>query len=389
MPRVLFATDTYPPQVNGVSVVSALSVEGLSKRGWECAVIAPRYPASRDPAVFALDEDGTQRVANETLTTIPSAPLPVYPDIRLSLPSPWRVQRAIAEFAPDLVHCETEFVIGRLGAREARIRGIPVVTSYHTDFARYTASYGIARFREPVMRAIVGFHKRARRTYTPGGPARDDLVARGVRDVEVWGRGVDGDTFHPSKRDDAWRAKLGIGDRFAFLHVGRLAAEKGAHLIVEAYAEAVTHLPPDSTRLIIAGEGPARASLETSAPRDAIFLGFVERKHVLPAIYASCDAFCFASTTETLGLVILEAMACGLPVIAAPAGGVADHLKDGVNGIAYPANDVKAMANAMVRLATDSPLRARMANAARETAEGLSWTRELDRLAASYEEVLA
>ena len=99
---MLFATDTYPPQVNGVSVVSALSVEGLSKRGWECAVIAPRYPASRDPAVFALDEDGTQRVANETLTTIPSAPLPVYPDIRLSLPSPWRVQRAIAEFAPDL-----------------------------------------------------------------------------------------------------------------------------------------------------------------------------------------------------------------------------------------------------------------------------------------------
>ena len=387
--RILFATDTYPPQVNGVSVVTAISVEGLTRRGWECAVVAPHYPESRGTAVFGEDHDGAQRVAGETLTTIPSTPLPVYPDIRLSLPSPWRVRRAIAEFKPDLVHCVTEFIIGRMAMRDAVARGIPTTSSYHTDFARYMASYGVPWLREPVMRSIVKFHQRARRTYTPGGPARDDLAARGINHVEVWGRGVDIGVFHPLKRDAELRTRLGLDGKFVFLHVGRLAAEKGAHAIVDAYAEAVKRLPPDSTRLVIAGEGPERAALERSAPPGTRFLGFIDRKQALPALYASCDAFCFASTTETLGLVILEAMACGLPVVAAPAGGVADHLRDGENGIAYPANDVSAFAAAMVRMATDSALRERLAVAARATAEGLSWESELDRLDASYREVLA
>jgi phosphatidylinositol alpha 1,6-mannosyltransferase len=385
--KILFCTDTYPPQVNGVSVVTAISVRGLTERGWQCAVVAPKYPASQGSA-FARDETGAHRVAAEALTVIPSAPLPVYPDIRLSWPSIGRVHRAVAGFAPDIVHCATEFVIGRMGMREATRRSIPVTTSYHTDFARYTASYGVPWLREPVMRSIIRFHQRARRTFTPGGPARDDLVARGVKHVEVWGRGVDIERFHPSRRDAALRAKLGLADRFVFLHVGRLAAEKGADLILEAYRAATTRLPADSTRLVIAGEGPSRAALERDAPPGTVFLGFVDREHELPRLYASSDAFTFASTTETLGLVILEAMASGLPVIAAPAGGVADHLRDGVNGLAYPAGNVDAFTAAMVSLASDHTRCAALGRGARATAEGLSWEKELDRLDASYREVL-
>jgi glycosyltransferase involved in cell wall biosynthesis len=118
-----------------------------------------------------------------------------------------------------------------------------------------------------------------------------------------------------------------------------------------------------------------------------MFLGFLDRRTRLPDLYASCDTFVFASVTETLGLVVLEAMASGLPVIAAPAGGVGDHLRDGQNGMAFPAGSAFAMANIMARLAWDKNLTSRLAAGARRTAEALSWERELERLDRSYREV--
>jgi phosphatidylinositol alpha 1,6-mannosyltransferase len=117
------------------------------------------------------------------------------------------------------------------------------------------------------------------------------------------------------------------------------------------------------------------------------FVGFLDRETVLPSLYASCDAFLFSSLTETLGLVVLEAMASGLPVIATPAGGVADHLRHGENGLAYPARDTAGMAHAMVDLVMNRGLRLSLSAGARRTAEALSWERELDRLDVSYHEV--
>jgi glycosyltransferase involved in cell wall biosynthesis len=139
--------------------------------------------------------------------------------------------------------------------------------------------------------------------------------------------------------------------------------------------------------LVIAGSGPKEAELRATAPEGVTFLGNLDRHSVLPRLYASADVFVFSSLTETLGLVILEAMASGLPVIATSAGGVADHLYDGVNGIAYPPNDVDALAHAMVALALDRPRVRRLATGARATAERLSWESELDRLDAIYREV--
>jgi glycosyltransferase involved in cell wall biosynthesis len=382
--RILFATDTYPPQVNGVSVVTALSVQGLAARGWTCAVIAPRYP-NDEPDVFTAGEGGGPEAQ---LTEVPSVPLPIYPDIRLSAPAARTVARAIDAFRPAVVHSATEFVIGRLAQRAARTRGIPTTSSYHTDFAKYTKAYRIGALEGSVRRYIARFHRRSRRIYTPSGPARDDLLRAGLRDVEVWGRGVDVDLFTPAKRDPALRERLGVGDRFVFLHVGRLAREKGVHVILDAYRRALPRLPADGTRLVIAGAGPSADALQADAPPGTVFLGYLDRTRELPALYASTEAFCFASLTETLGLVILEAMAAGLPVIAAPAGGVADHLRDGENGLAYPPSDADAMAERMVRLATTPGLRASLVPAARATAERLTWAAELDRLAASYLEVL-
>ncbi len=382
--RILYCTDTYPPQVNGVSLVTALSVAGLRARGWTCGVVAPRYP--KDERNVFTDAHGSGG-DEDMLVAIPSVAFRPYPDARVVAPAYGAIARAIRRFQPDLVHCETEFTLGRLGQIAARRAGVPLVSSYHTDFARYTAAYGVPWLRGTVSRYIVRFHRRSRRTYTPSVPCRDELRHAGIDDVEVWGRSVDTESYSPARRSAEVRERLGVGDRYVFLYVGRLAAEKRVEQIVEAYRAALPHLPPDSTRLVIAGAGPREAALRATAPDGTSFLGYLDRSRDLPALYASADAFVFASVTETLGLVVLEAMASGLPVVASPAGGVADHLRDGVNGLSYPAGDVRAMADAMVALVTNPDRQAELARGARLTAESLSWSRELDRLDASYREV--
>jgi glycosyltransferase involved in cell wall biosynthesis len=374
--RVLYCTDTYPPQVNGVSIVTALSVAGLSRLGWECAVAAPQY----------AEPGGTAAVE---VLGIPSVPLPLYPEIRIALPSVPRVLELIRRFRPDLVHCETEFSIGRAGQLAAARAGVPAVSSYHTDFAQYAEAYGARWLRALVARYLGRFHARSKRVYTPSSASRKTLLSLGhpALDVEVWGRGVDTELFHPGRRSPELRAAFGMGSRYTFLYVGRLAPEKRVEQVVDAFRLASEMLPRGVIHLVLAGTGPREPELRRAAPPGVTFLGVLDRLARLPDLYANCDAFVFASVTETLGLVVLEAMASGLPVVAVPAGGVADHLRHGENGLSCPEGNVKAMAHAMVALAGDYALSRRLARGARRTAEQLSWDREMERLDESYREV--
>jgi glycosyltransferase involved in cell wall biosynthesis len=381
-PRVLYCADTYPPQVNGVSIVTALSVAGLRARGWECAVVAPRYPST-------LPRGAANRtLADDTVISVPSMAFPPYPDIRLAAPSYGTVSDAVRRFKPDIVHSATEFMIGRLGQIAAARHGVVRLSSYHTDFSRYTAAYGVPWLHGAVSGYVARFHRRSARVYTPSAPARRDLRLLGLEDVEVWGRGVDTMAFTPERRSLSLRGAYGLENTVIFLHVGRLAAEKGVDRIVHAFARARESLPAGAARLIIAGAGPAEEALRILAGPDVLFLGVLDRQRALPRLYASADVFLFSSLTETLGLVVLEAMSSGLPVIATPAGGVADHLRDEVNGIAVPPTDVDAMAKAIVALTLDPERRARLAAGARTGALHLDWEAELDRLDASYRSVL-
>ena len=382
--RVLYCTDTYPPQVNGVSVVTALSVAGLSRLGWECAVVAPRYP---EAARGTWDEGESTGFIPAAMLELPSIPLPGYSEVRLAMPTPAPVHRLVERFRPDLIHCATEFSVGRMGQMAAARAKVPLVSSYHTDFSRYADAYGKAWLRNTVSSYLKRFHQRSSRVYTPSSASRDDLLQLKLSDVEVWGRGVDARLFHAGRRSCALRSELELGDRFTFLYVGRLAPEKRPEQIIDAFRLACDMMPKDSIRLIMAGTGPREGELRAAAPPGVRFLGFLDRRTHLPDLYASCDAFVFASVTETLGLVVLEAMASGLPVLAAPAGGVRDHLRDGQNGLAFLAGSAYAMANAMARLAWEGGLARRLAAGARRTAEELSWDREVERLDRSYREV--
>ncbi len=383
--RVLYCTDTYPPQVNGVSVVTALSVAGLARRGWDCALAVPSYP----PGAYAAGSELRPDEASAEVVTVPSVPMPGYPEVRLSLPRARTMDDLLRRLRPDLVHSTTEFGIGRAGQLAARRAGEPTVSSYHTDFARYAQAYGAGWLRAPVRGYLRRFHGRSRRVYTPSTASRRDLLGLGLTDVEMWGRGVDTELFHPGRRSPEMRAALGMGSRFTFLYVGRLAVEKDTLKVLQAYRLASSYVPRGVLHLIVAGTGPCEAELRAAAPPGVTFLGVLERRSRLPDLYANCDAFLFASATETLGLVVLEAMASGLPVLATPAGGVGDHLRDGENGLACPPGDVWAMARAMVTLSGDYGLARRLSRGARRSAERLSWDRELDRLDASYREVCA
>ncbi|HEU4996625.1 MAG TPA: glycosyltransferase family 1 protein [Gemmatimonadaceae bacterium] len=388
-PRILYCSDTYPPQVNGVSVVTAVSVAGMQERGWECAVVAPKYPKPYGKA-FASDAPGLAAVRMHV--RLPSTAFPPYPDIRLVSPLYARVARAVRDFRPHLIHCQTEFLVGRLGQVAGARQGIPLVSSYHTDFSRYTEAYRIGWLRGWVTSYIKRFHNRSKRVYTPSEPARADLARMGVpaEHIEVWGRSVDVKQFHPNMWSGALREQIGVDDEFVFLHVGRLAPEKNVELLLDAYQLFRRRNPDFRSVLVVAGDGPAAPQLRARAGegQGVTFLGNMDRRIVLPLLYASSDVFLYSSETETLGLVILEAMASGIPVVATPAGGVAENLRDGENGLAFPAGDAPAMAAAMERIAKDQALRHQLAKGAREWAESKSWSAELDRLDASYKEVV-
>jgi len=383
--RVVYCTDTYLPQVNGVTVVTELSVRGLIARGWEVEVIAPRYPRQ----VPGARPHGGANAALARVHSIPSVAAPRYPELRVALPDVWTIAGVIKRARPDIVHCATEFVIGRLGMWAAERYRVPVVTSYHTNFRQYADAYGLGRLAGGVERYIGSVHRRAWRTFTPSDVARGALARMHVHNVDVWGRGVDLNLFSPTRRSATLRTTLGVRSAFTYLYVGRLAPEKDVGTVIRAFAKLREQIGPDAAQLVIAGSGPDEIRLRQMAPAGTVFLGNLDRATQLPELYATADAFAFASTTETLGLVVLEAMASGLPVIAVPAGGVGEHLRHGENGIACPAGDADAMSRAMLHLLTESESRDRLAAGALATAQALGWESELDRLDSAYRRICA
>jgi len=357
--RIALMTDTYVPQVNGVTTVVHRIARVLRAAGHAVAVVAPRYPRGADGGGGGGRDDELR---------VFSLPFPPYPSIRLSFASPRSIAQFLDRFRPDLVHVATEGPIGAAGRRYALRRNVPLVTSYHTDFPQYARYYGVGVLTPLVWRWLIHFHRPARLIHTPGIATRDELVRRGLTTAAVWGRGVDVEHFHPGKRDPGWRRWLGGGDDTVIvLHVGRLAAEKNLRILVESWTRARRFLGARAA-FVIAGDGPETDYVFTHLPF-ARQLGFVDRD-TLAALYASADLCVLPSRTETCGLVALEAMASGVPVIAADAGGLRESVRHDVNGLLVPPDDARAFSQAIVALAGGTSRRRAMAECARQTALG-------------------
>lgn len=286
--RILIVSDAWSPQVNGVVRTLKTTIEHLRSLGEEVEVVEP--------------------------TQFRTIPCPTYPEIRLSW-RPYRaVLRTISRFAPDVVHIATEGPLG-LAARRAALRlDIPLTTAYHTRFPEYVK----ARFGVPLSWTygyLRWFHNAARVTLVPTQVVRSDLTARGLTRLALWSRGVDNGMFYP--RENARLA----GEPPIFLYVGRVAVEKN----IDAFLQ----LDLPGTKWVV-GEGPELERIRQQYP-GVRFLGVLTQDS-LAEVYSGADVFVFPSRTDTFGLVLIEALACGCPVAAYPVTGPVDVIGDAPAG---------------------------------------------------------
>lgn len=281
--RIAIVTDAWAPQVNGVVRTLQATRAELEGAGHEVMVVSPDQYRS--------------------------IPCPTYPEIRLALASAASVGAKLRDFAPDAIHLSTEGPLCAAARRWCVKHDLAFTTAYHTQFPDYLAK----RTKLPAglfWRYIRHFHRPARAVLASTASVRAQLEDRGVGPVKPWGRGVDLDTFTPDATPPAIFAKL---PRPIQLYVGRVAVEKN----IEAFLRS----GHPGTKVVV-GDGPAREGLEAMFP-DAIFLGAMSGR-MLAGAYAGADVFVFPSRTDTFGLVMIEALACGTPVAAYPVSGPAD-----------------------------------------------------------------
>jgi glycosyltransferase involved in cell wall biosynthesis len=330
--RILIATDAWRPQINGVVKTLECTIVELERRGHAVRVISP-----------------------DMFWTMP---MPSYPEIRLAFARKSRLRAILRDFNPDHVHIATEGPIGWAMRGVCLKAGRRFSTCYHTRFPEYVSE----RLPIPVRWSYAmlrRFHGAGDGVMVATDTIEQGLGSRGFRNIVRWGRGVDLEGFTPSARG------ISGNRRPVFLYVGRLAPEKNI--------DAFLSLDLPGTKLVV-GDGPSKLALKVRFP-DAVFLG--AKTHAeLPAIYASADAFVFPSLTDTFGLVLVEAMACGLPVAAFPAPGPLDVI--GRSGAGVISTDLRAAA--LQALSIDR-------RTARRHAENFSWARATDQFLANVHQI--
>ncbi len=369
--RIALFTETFLPATDGVVTRLRCTMEELARVGDEMLVVAPKYP-----------EGGPQSYAGASVYRVPGVPFPPYPQIRLSPAHPG-VARALWRFRPDVIHAVNPYVLGSGGVFYARLLGLPLVASYHTNVATYALYYRLGFLHHPARWWTRQMHNRAGLNLCTSEATRAYLLSEGIKHVRLWSQGVDTRLFHPGKASLEWRNELSGGHPEAplLLFVGRLAPEKG----IERLKAVLRALP--GARLALVGEGPARVGLEREfAGTPTVFTGLL-RGEDLAAAYASADAFLFPSTTDTLGLSMLEALASGLPVVAAGSGAAHEVVESGQSGLLYDPRSEGALVAAVRRLFGEQGLRQRLSRGARTAAEQRDWASATRVLRGYYEEV--
>lgn len=295
--------------------------------------------------------------------------------LRLGLPARGALLRTWRRNRPDVVHVATEGPLGWSALSAADALGIPLTSSFHTNFHSYSRHYGFAFLTRPALAYLRWFHNRTRITLSPTTELNAELTRDGFRSMRLLSRGVDTDLFSPAKRDAALRASWGAGpDDPVFIHVSRLAAEKNYPLLFRSW-EAISTAQPRA-RFVVTSDGPLRKKLQRNYPW-AIFTGFLARED-LARHYASADVFLYPSLTETFGNVVTESMASGLSVCAFDYAAAARYLRHRENGLLVPLGDESAFVAQALSLLPDARLRRVLGLVARATAENIPWGRVID-----------
>ena len=368
--KIAFFTETFLPKVDGIVTRLTKTVQNLVEAGDEVLIFCP--------------EGAPPRYMGAEVVGVPAMPLPLYPELKLALPRP-AVSEALERFAPDLVHVVNPAVLGLGGIWLAKTRGLPLVASYHTHLPKYLEHYGMGMLEPLLWELLKAAHNQARLNLCTSTAMVEELAGKGIQHTALWQRGVDTELFRPELRSQAMRARLHGGQADTgnlLLYIGRLSAEKQ----IERIRPVLEAMP--QARLALVGDGPHRQQLERHFEGTATtFVGYLAGEE-LAAAYASGDAFLFPSSTETLGLVLLEAMAAGCPVVGANRGGIPDIVSDGENGCLYDPDDPTSLIRAVERLLGDPAGRSELRQAARQEAERWGWAGATEQLRGYYRQVL-
>ena len=367
--KLTFVTETFPPEINGVAMTIGQLTTHLHERGHEVTVCRPR----RDDLTHLSQAGGLKEA------TFPGMPIPGYPLLRLGFPAYHRLIRTWKASRPDLVHVVTEGPLGASAVSAARALGIPVTSSFHTNFHAYARHYGFGLLRATALRWLRRVHNRTLCTFAPTTRLCEELAALGFRNLRVLSRGVDLGHFSPTRRSDELRASWGAGpDDVVVLHVGRMAAEKNYPLLFRCFAAMQAAHP--RVKCVLAGEGPLKAQLVRDYPQH-VFAGFFSREEI-GRYYASADVYIHPSLSETFGNVLTEAMASGLAVAGFDYAAAQQFIVHGKNGLAVPCAEPDALVDAATRLATDAALRNRLRSTSRDALLAQSWHDVVERFEA-------
>ena len=334
-------------------LVGYLLRQGVKVRVYAPTVDEPAFPPTGD------------------LISIPAIPIPGRAEYRLPIAIPASVKRDLAQFNPNIVHVASPDIVSHRAVTWARKHQVAAVASVHTRFETYLSYYHL-QWLEPDVRAILRrFYHRCEVVLAPAESTAAILRAQRMnRDIHIWSRGIDREQFNPERRDMEWRRGLGVSDdELLVAFLGRIVMEKGLDVFSEAIhaldALGVKH------RVLVIGEGPARSWFEQQLP-DAIYLGEQTGADVARSL-ASGDVLLNPSITETFGNVTLEAMACGLPVVAAVASGTNSLVRDGVTGTLVDADDIDGFGDALATYARDPGLRRLHGDAGLAVAQTMDW----------------
>ena len=375
--QIALVTETYPPEVNGVAMTLSRLASGLGNRGHKVTVVRPRQQGEGTvgPRIHNAADGNDQWL-------VPGWPIPFYKSLRMGFPRAGMLRRRWRENPPDIVHVATEGPLGYSALKVALGLGIPVSSSFHTNFHQYGGNYKLHLIRGLALRYLRWFHNRTARTLVPTDEMCASLARQGFKRLAVLSRGVDARLFSPAKRSETLRKAWGATPEDpVVIHVGRVAVEKNLDLAVEAFQ--AMHLINPRARFVIVGDGPQRAEMEARYP-DFIYAG-TRRGAELAAYYASADVFLFPSVTETFGNVVTEAMASGLVVAGYDYAAARQFVRADSNGFVAKFDDrpafVQMARDAMNRRADWPVLRV----AACATAQSISW----ETVVAQFEAILA
>jgi len=372
--KIAFFTETFLPKVDGIVTRLTKTIEYLVKNGDDVIVFCP--------------EGSPNNYKGAKIVGVAAMPLPLYPELKLGLPGP-AVSDALEDFQPDLIHVVNPAVLGLGGIWLAKTNNIPLIASYHTHLPKYLEYYGMGMLEPLLWELLKAAHNQALLNLCTSTAMVNELESKGIKRTALWQRGVDTNSFKPEYRNQNMRTKLlgSYPDTGSLLiYVGRLSAEKQIERI-----KPVLEKIPDAC-LALVGDGPYRNQLEKIFENTKTnFVGYLAGEELASA-YASGDIFLFPSSTETLGLVLLEAMAAGCPVIGANKGGIPDIINDGINGCLYDPdqedNGEKSLIDATKKILRDSSTKEKMRIAARTEAEKWDWNQATLQLKNFYTKTL-